>query len=403
MKQIVIIGGGFAGIRFLENICKRTDVAITLIDQNPYHYLQPEVYGYVANSLQFSDVIIDLYTLCASFGSNVSFCQKEVTGIDTDRRQVIASDRVIDYDYLVIATGSRTLFPDSVKGLGDVFAGGIKSIPNALVFKQHFERNMIKLIESEGSCQVGQHFDIVVGGAGLSGVETAAEMACYAKDLYRHFGYLCEGVRVTLACSGDHVLPGTDEVITDYATKRLESLGVNIRYNTRISEVAPDSVTYCNGHKQQMDFLVWTGGIIGSELIRKLDLPKTDKHFIQTDDFYRLPDCPEVFAIGDAAMLKNPITGTPKPPTSQMAERTGEYVARIICQLIDGHTPKKEPLKMQGLFVALGGHCGVGVIQKRFHLKGYPAHLFKQAIFKAYKWPLLIRCRRGYKRIAKGS
>jgi NADH dehydrogenase len=401
MKQVVVIGGGFAGIRFLENLCKRSDVAITLIDQNPYHSLQPEVYGYVANSLQFSDILIDLHTLCASFGPNVSFHQAEVSGIDTDARRVIAGDQSIDYDYLVIAPGSRTFFPPSVKGLGDVFTGGIKSIPNALVFKQHFERNMIKMIESEGSCQLGQNFDIVIGGAGLSGVETAAEMAWYAKNLYRHFGYLCEGVQVTLACSGDRILPGTDDVITDYATKRLEKLGVNIRYNTRIGEVAPDSVTYCNGHKQHMDFLVWTGGIVGSPLIRELDLPKNSKHFLQTDDFYRIPELPEIFAIGDAVELKNPLTGTPKPPTSQMAERTGEYVARIICQTIDGYTPKKEALGMQGLFVALGGNCGVGVIQKRFHLKGLSAHLFKQGIFKAYKWPLQMRCRRGYRRLTR--
>lgn len=398
-KRVVIIGGSYAGLRALENLYKRSDLEITLIDQNPFHYLQPEVYGYVAGSFKISDIIIDLYTLCASYGPNVSFCQKEVTAIDFDARIVQACDTQMSYDYLILATGARTWFPESVKGLGDVFTGGIKSVPNALVFKQHFEKNMYKMIESEGLCGINQHFDIVIGGAGLSGVETAAEMAWYAKSLYRDFGYLCEGVNVVLIASGPNVLDRADPYLIDVSTKRLESLGVKILYNRRAVQVTPSAVKLDDGMTLPMDFLIWTGGIIGSPLVRGLDIPKTDRHFIKTDEFFRLHDRPEVFAIGDAAVLNDPVTGKPMPPTSQMAERTAEYVARTIGRLLEGKPLKKEPLKMQGMFVALGGRYGAGVLMDKIHVKGYAAHLFKQAIFKAYKWPLLARCQRGYRRI----
>lgn len=396
-KKVVIVGGSYGGIRALENLYKHPDIEIYIIDKNPFHYLQPEVYGYVAGSFNISDIIIDLFTLCASYGTNVKFLQKEVVDIAFENKKIIMSDSELSYDYLILATGARTWFPESVKGLGDVYRGGIKSVKNALIFKQHFENNVYKMIENEGLCNIQHRYSVVVGGAGLSGVETAGEMAWYARDLFRNHGFMCSGVDVILIASGKQILDNTDPYLVESSTKRLEDLGVKIIYGKKITKVLPSSVELDDGSSIHMDFLIWTGGIIGSELARTLDVPKNSRHFINTDKYYRLDDRHDVFVIGDAAVLIDPISEAPMPPTSQMAERTAEYVARTIIREIEGKKLVVEPLKMQGMFIALGGSYGAGVMMDKIKIQGYKAHLIKQAIFKYYKIPLIARCKRGVK------
>lgn len=391
-KKIVIVGGSYGGIRAMQYLYKRDDIELILIDQNPFHYLQPEAYGYVANTLNISDVIVDLYTLCASY--NVRFVQQEIADINFNTKKVLSSSMEVDYDYLIIATGARTWFPDGVKNIGEFYTGGIKSIPNALIFKQNFEQNMFKIIQSEGECRLDCRFSIVIGGAGLSGVETAAEMAWYAKKLFSNFGFLCSGVDVVLIASGESILDNVDKYLVDVSTKRLKELGVRVLYNKKIIEVKKDSVVLDSGEILPKDFLIWTGGIIGSPLARKLDIKKNARHFLEVDEYFRLSGKNDAFGIGDAVILKDPLSKKPLPPTSQMAEQSAQYVAKNIINLLENRDLNLKSLKMKGMFVALGGNYGAGVIMGTIRIKGYIAHLIKQAIFKFYKMPLIKRCKK---------
>ncbi|MFA6397027.1 MAG: FAD-dependent oxidoreductase, partial [Sulfurimonas sp.] len=166
--HVVIIGGGYGGIRAIEHLSKNSNIRITLIDKNSYHYMQPEVYDFIANKVDMSHVMIDLPSLCKSFGL-VNFLCDEVIGIDKQSAMVSTSTGNIPYDYLIIATGSRTYFPDFIPGLRE-YTHGVKSIPAALNFKQQFERALLNRIETQThGCDV-EPFNIVIGGAGLSGV-----------------------------------------------------------------------------------------------------------------------------------------------------------------------------------------------------------------------------------------
>ncbi|HEX5330051.1 FAD-dependent oxidoreductase, partial [Sulfuricurvum sp.] len=145
--HVVVIGGGYGGIRAIERLTTNSDIRITLIDKNPYHYMQPEVYDFIANKVDMSDIIIDLPSLCKSFGL-VEFICDEATGIDPQTSTVSLSTQSIRFDYLIIANGSRTHFPDVIKGLRE-HTHGVKSIPAALNFKQQFERALLNRIETQ--------------------------------------------------------------------------------------------------------------------------------------------------------------------------------------------------------------------------------------------------------------
>ncbi|OHD85764.1 MAG: hypothetical protein A3I60_02370, partial [Sulfuricurvum sp. RIFCSPLOWO2_02_FULL_43_45] len=266
--HVVVIGGGYGGIRAIEHLANNTHITITLIDKNPYHYMQAEVYDFIANKVDMSHVMIDLPSLCKSFGL-VQFICDEVSGIDPLSSTVSTATQSIRYDYLIIATGSRTYFPDFIKGLRQ-HSHGVKSIPSALDFKQQFERSLLNRIEAQSrGCEV-KPFNIVIGGAGLSGVEIAAEMAAYANSFYQNGNFGCRGVDVYLIDAYESILFGMDPFLIESAYERLIKLGVHVWHNNRISEVRANQILLDNGKILDFEFMIFTGGIAASTLTQYL-------------------------------------------------------------------------------------------------------------------------------------
>ena len=400
-KRVVIIGGGYAGIRALEKLVGCEEIEITLLDQNSYHYLQTDVYDFIANRTNLSNIAVDLYTLCASFGPKVSFYQEEVLRIDCGQKNVTTNHCRHHYDYLIIAAGSRTLMPESIKGLEKHFHG-VKSLPNAMRFKQRFEACMMKRLATEGQCSLDSRFDIIVGGGGLSGVEIAAEMVAYSQEFFKDIGYLCGGVNVTLVNSSDTLLKGNNEFFQESAKKRLESLGIRIIWDQRILEAAEDKIVLSSGESIAMDFLIWTGGITPPWVIRDFEVEKNKKGQLSVDEYYRLKKNPEVFAIGDCADLRDPLSGKALPPTAQSAELSAEYVAGNLRRMLKGKALKRQRIELKGMFAALGGRFGCGEILGLVRFRGVLAYGFKKLVEKGYYWPLKRRCKKGYKIMTGG-
>lgn len=397
-KRIVIVGGGYAGLTFLERMAGRRDAELLLIDKNPYHFLQTEVYGYIAGTQGLSDVTLDLYTICASYDEGVSFLQKEVTRVDVEAKSLTLADNAkVPYDYLVLATGSEIFFPPAVEGLRE-HCQSIKSVPDALSLKQQFERNMLKMIRTEGICQLEKPMNIVVCGGGLSGVEIAAEMAHRARAFYRRYGYLCSKVDVTLVNSGKAVLKGAPSSLVKTATRRLEKVGVRILYGKRVAKVEEEAVELDDGSRLAMDFLVWTGGVTGRFLAATTGEEVNRKNQLAVDPYFRLARHPEVFVLGDAAQLYDPAGGGVLPPTAQAAVASGEYAAHNMKRILEGEEPEKRKIALKGTLSALGGRYGAGAVG-RFPVRGLLAHLLKEGVFWAYRYPLLRRCLKGADRL----
>ncbi|MDD2829667.1 MAG: FAD-dependent oxidoreductase [Sulfuricurvum sp.] len=255
--HVVIIGGGYGGIRAMEHLSKSSRIHVTLIDQNAYHYMQAEVYDFIANKVDMSHIMIDLPSLCNSFGL-VSFLCEEVLTIETDAQEVITEGQRIPYDYLIIATGSRTYFPTFIPGLRE-YTHGVKSVPSALDFKQQFERALLDRIQAQKNrCDV-KPFNIVIGGAGLSGVEIAAEMAAYANKFYQNGNFGCRSVDVYLIDAYESILFGMDPFLIRSSHERLIQLGVHVWHNNRISEVREHCILLDNGKLLDFEFMILQG------------------------------------------------------------------------------------------------------------------------------------------------
>ena len=394
-SHVVIIGGGYGGIRAMEHLAHNSHITITLIDKNPYHYMQAEVYDFIANKVDMSAVMIDLPSLTKSFGL-VEFICAEVNSIDTATQNVSTPTQTIHYDHLIIATGSRTYFPDFIKGLRE-HTHGVKSIPTALDFKQQFERSLLNRIEAQSlGCDV-EPFNIVIGGAGLSGVEIAAEMAAYANNFYQNGNFGCRGVDVYLIDAYESVLFGMDPFLIESAYERLIKLGVHVWHNNRISEVREHEILLDNGKTLSFEFMIFTGGVCASTLTQYLGFETNNKGHLNVDEYLNLPNHPNIYAIGD---ITNALDENGKfiPPTAQLAERGGESVARNILRTLRGKAKQPFRFKNQGVMIALGGEYGAGLLPGGIKVKGYLAYLIKKTIFRLYTSPLRHRSAIGKRR-----
>lgn len=393
--HVVIIGGGYGGLRALESLAKYAHITITLIDKNPYHNLQTEVYDFIANKVDFSHIMIDLPSLCNSFAS-VQFICEEVVSIDPLEHHVLTPTHIITYDQLILSTGSRTYFPDFIKGLRE-HAHGVKSIPVALDFKQQFERALLERIKAQTSECNGDPFNIVIGGAGLSGVEIAAEMAAYANRFYQNGNFGCRGIDVYLIDAYESILYGMDPFLIQSAHERLVKLGVHVWHNNRISEVREKEILLDSGKILSYEFMIFTGGIAASTLTEHLGFPTNPKGHLEVNEHLNIPGYEDIYAIGDIAHTLNE-EGKMLPPTAQLAERGAEHVARNIVSSLNGKMKKPFYFKNQGVMIALGGEYGAGVLPGGIKVKGYLAYLVKKAISLYYTAPLRRRSAIGKRR-----
>jgi NADH dehydrogenase len=397
MKNVVIIGGGYGGIAALKTLAGKKDITITLIDQHPYHFLQTEGYALIAGTLPFDRSVVNLYSLCQSYGENVSFIHDGVSNIDLERKCVyIEKKEQIFYDYLIIATGSVTRMMDSIEGLENC-GYGIKSLRGAFHMKQFFEHELFARMEN--SKHAKEHYSIVIGGAGLTGVEIAAEMQHYFNRYYKSNTLSCDRIAIHLISGSDTVLKGMHPKIIQDAMKHLENLGVILHCGSHISKVEPHKTCLENGEVVDFDFMLFTGGIRATAMTKSIEVEHNKLGQIIVDLTLQVPGHPEVFAVGDAAEIID-MQGKRIGDTAQAAIKSGIHAARNIDLILSGREPVAANIKILGLAIAMGGNYAILSIG-RIRMSGKAAHYVKKLIENMYKWPLWIRCKFGYKKVCE--
>jgi len=395
MKKVLVIGGGYGGLRAIESLYKYDDIAITLIDKNPFHYLQTEAYGYIAGRFDVHEVAIDLKNWCEGFKERVTFVHSEVTSVDFEEKMVsLMDEEKLQYDYLIIATGAKTHFFSFIEGLREN-SFGVKSLERAHNFRVAFEDLIYKKLRHEEAYKDGE-LNIAVGGAGLSGVEVAAEMAYVLETYSKTIGDTAKEIHIYLIDASETILPGMGKYSIEKTHKRLESLGVKILTGAFINSVDESHIFFKNGEKLHYNFMIFTGGIKASELNYDMQTQKNDINQLIASEELNVQGHKEVFAIGDCVEIKDN-EGNVLPPTAQIAEKSAEYVAKTIRKRIDGVRSEAFDADVQGIFIALGGKYAVGEVFKFIKVKGYVAYLLKKAITHAYYLGLRLRINTGFK------
>ena len=398
MEKVVIIGGGYSGIYALQELAKNKNIQITLIDKHTFHNLQPEVYDLIANKSNIADVTIDLTTLCMGIDHDyVEYKNLKVRRIDKEAQKIYTEEQeIVEYDYLVMAAGTRTFFPPQIPGLNN--AHDIKKLHWAMFFKQSFENQLFKKIRDEAKQCEDTH--IVVVGAGLSGVEIAAEMAYNSKMFFKRGNFSCDNLKISLVSSSDTILPGLSPQLISMSHKRLKSLGINVITNTKLQKCNEDHLELSNGTKIYHSFIIFTGGIEASTITSDLDVEKNGRGQIYVNEFLQAKGHENIFAVGDIAEIKNK-KGEIMPPNVTVARISGTCAGKNILR----HINKKKLVacdpKLEGILIALGGKFAAGNLYDMVHVEGRIAYEIKKYVFSSYRKPLLKIIKAGYKKLKK--
>lgn len=395
--HIVIVGGGYGGLRTIECLAKHPELTITLIDKHPYHYLQTEAYGYIAGRFDLRDIAIDLEQWCSGFSHTINFVHEKANSIDYKTKQILTDTQKISYDYLVIATGAQTNFFSFIDGLRE-HSHGIKKLERAYKFRQEFEDLVYKQIQHKTDTQ--EEINLAIGGAGLSGVEVAAEMANSITTYAKSIGERTKNIKIYLLDASDTILPGMSDFIISNTQKRLQDLGVNIQTNAFITRLDEEYIYFKDNSKLRYHFMIFTGGIKASNFNSCIESQKNRAEQFIVDAYLNIDQHKELFAIGDCVAITD-AKGEILPPTAQVAEKSAEYVATNILDQINNKEPKAFDANVSGIFVALGGNYAVGEMFGVIKVKGYMAFLLKKAITYAYYLGLKLRINTGYKNRVK--
>ncbi|MDD2358653.1 MAG: FAD-dependent oxidoreductase [Thiovulaceae bacterium] len=392
--KVVVIGGGYGGLRAIEFLAKHDNVDITLIDSNPYHYLQTEAYGYIAGRFDIHEIAIDLEKWCQGFKKKVNFHYEKATFIDYEKQNVKTQTQEFSYDYLIIATGAKTNFFSFIEGLREN-SYGVKNLMRAYNFRKEFENLIYKKLQNE-ELNSGEDINLAIGGAGLSGVEVAAEMAYVIESYSKTLGERAKAIKIVLIDASDTILPGMSPYIIDNTQKRLEKLGIQIMTSAFINNVDSTTIYFKNGEQLKYQFMIFTGGIKATTLNTKDNSEKNRIDQLIPDKQLNINNTKNVFAIGDCVEVRDK-HGNMLPPTAQIAEKSAEYAAKSILKIMAGETSKPFHAEVSGMFVALGGKYAVGEMFGFLKVKGYKAYLLKKAITYVYFLGLHLRINAGYK------
>lgn len=398
MKKVIVIGGGYGGLRAVEQLCGVDGLEITLIDKHPYHYLQTEAYGYIAGRFDLHEVAIDLKNWCFGFKNHVEFLHDEVTLVDLEKKSVHLSDRELSYDYAIIAIGAETNFFSFIEGLREN-SFGVKKLHNAFNFRTAFEKLLYSKIEYP-SDEVEGAVNIAIGGAGLSGVEIAAEMADVIKKHTQSIGESARQIRICLIDASTSILPGMSEYIVKSTRERLESLGISIMTNAFIERVERSTVHFKDGRALDFAFMIFTGGIKVPPLKLSREVERNSINQFLLDTHLRLSGERNVFAIGDCVEIRD-TKGNVLAPTAQTAERSAEYVAQSIKCALQHQASEPFNASVAGVFVTLGGKYAVGEMFGFIKAKGYSAYLLKKLITYTYYIGLKLRVNTGFRKRTK--
>ncbi|MCK9337418.1 MAG: FAD-dependent oxidoreductase [Arcobacteraceae bacterium] len=380
-KRVIIIGASYGGLHAAKEFNKKDEFEVLVFDKKSFHYLQTEAYDFIANKSNISDITIDIGSYINKLSPNIKFIKQMVLNFCSQTKTIQTSSSSYTFDYLIIATGARTNFPPFIKGLREN-SNGVKTLFRALGFKQKFESTIYEYI-TNNAFEHQRDYNIIIGGAGLSGVEIAAEMAYIIQTDFTRLGIRCLGFNITLVDGADSILPGMDRRIIYATVKRLKSLGIHIKTKSFIKEVSQNELIFNDDNKLPYDFMIFTGGIKAEPIAsdKEYKLNKFNQYIV--DDFYHIEGEESIFAIGDVAQITN--DSQIVPPTAQSAEQSGSVVAQNIIRISKNQQPQKKLPIMRGMFIALGGKYAVGILYDKIVIKGYIAYLIKKVITNFYK------------------
>ena len=324
--RVVIIGAGFAGVSLARRL-RRKKLQVVLLDRHNYHNFQPLLYQVATGGLEAGSIAYPIRKIIHNF-DNFYFRMAQVKEIDTANQKVISDIGDVRYDYLVIATGSKTNYFGNKEVERNTMS--MKTVSQALNIRslilENFEQAVLSNDTGERNCLM--NFCIV--GGGPTGVDLAGALAEMKKDiLQKDYPDLdLSLMTINLIQSGDKILNTMSEKSSAAAEKFLLELGVNLWKNMRVVSYDGRVITTNTETRFETSTVIWTAGVQGA-MVRGLNSALLDARAdrLKVDAYNRVNGYENIFAIGDIALMQDEDNPQGLPMMAQPAIQQGRHLA----------------------------------------------------------------------------
>ena len=374
--KVVIIGGGFAGLKLAKSLAS-TEVQVVLIDKNNYHTFQPLLYQVATSGLNGASIAYPFRKFFEK-QQNFFFRLSEVRSVETNAKILTTSIGELPYDFLVIATGAETNFFGNELMQKNAIA--LKSISDAVMLRNTILCNLENALQAQDEAQLNLLMDFVIVGGGPTGVELAGALSELRKHVFpKDYKELnIKQMDINLIQSGDQLLKGMSAEASEKSLKFLENYGVKVWLNSRVKSYDGTTVTLASGEELKAQTLIWTAGVVGSPVKGLSEECVTKGNRILVNQYNQVNGYEDIFAIGDVACMVTDEYPEGHPMIAQPAIQQGKLLAKNLDRMMSGQQPKPFSYYDQGSMATIGRNHAVAdliMFKRQFKTQGFLAWL----------------------------
>ena len=369
-KIIIIIGGGFAGIQFIEHLDQDL-FEVLLIDKHNHHQFQPLFYQVATSQLEPSSISFPLRKIFQN-RKNTQIRMTEVLSIEPDVNSISTTIGSFNYDYLVIATGCKTNF----FGNRDIekYAYGLKTTYDAIKIRNNILQNFEDLLSVDES-EKEYLLNIVIVGAGPTGVELAGAYAEIKKKILpKDFPLIdFKNLKIILLEGGSHTLSNMSEMAQKTSESYLKTLGVDVKTNVIVKNYDGKTVILNNGECIKSKHVIWAAGVTGN-IISGIDKKQIVNNRVKVDRYNLAQGYSNIYAVGDIAYMETPTYPKGHPQVANVAINQAKNLAKNLKFLLQNKSLRQYEYTNMGSMATIGKNKAV-VDLPFFKFKGYFAWL----------------------------
>ena len=386
-KRVVIIGGGFAGLSIAKKL-RNKGLQVVLIDKHNYHTFQPLLYQVATGGLEAGSIAYPIRKVIQEY-QDFYFRLTSVKEIDTQNQKIISEIGELNYDYLIIATGSKTNYFGNKEIERNSMS--MKTIPQSLNIRSLILENFEQAVLSTNEADKNALINFVLVGAGPTGVELAGALAEMKRAiLQKDYPDLdISKMEINLIQSGDRILNTMSEKSSTAAEKFLIDLGVIVHKNVRVTNYDGRTITTNSDLTFETATVIWTAGVQGA-VIHGLDAKSLVERVerIRVNQFNQVVGYNNIFAIGDIASMESEKYPQGHPMMAQPALQQGDLLGENLVKLLSNKPMKPFEYNDKGSMATIGRNLAVVDLPK-YHFNGVFAwfvwmfvHLFSLIGFK---------------------
>lgn len=362
VKKVVIVGGGFGGMKAARTFSGQSQVRVTLLDRRNHHLFQPLLYQVAMAGLSPADIAVPIRHVFRK-DRNIHVVMADVKSIDRDKKRVETDVGEFDFDYLILACGSRhSYFGHEV---WEPHAPGLKTIEQATEIRRRVFMAFERAESSINPQSQRFYLTFVVIGGGPTGVELAGAIGEISKyTLNRDFRRIDPSqTRIILIEAADRILKTFSADLSKKAARALEKLGVQIWTNSMVTAVTKDCVTAGN-EQIEAKTVLWAAGVEPAPLNKGLGVDLGPRGRVKVEGDLSICGFAEAFCVGDQAHCLDKKTSQPHPGLAPVATQQGGHAARNILLKIQGK--KTQPFKYmdKGQLATIGRNAAIMEVGK---------------------------------------